>query len=138
MSKIKGQNLRVFLGEAVIAEATNCVITLTNNMEDGSTKDTTGMFGEDVIATKSWQVQVDTLNVSNLATFLNYWKNASLLSIQWDQTADDNTSHTTGWSGFASGSAYLTDMSMQFNDRQNVATNITFTGSGEISLETDE
>ena len=39
MGTLKGQNLRVFVGNSVVAQATNCVITLTNNTDDTSSKD---------------------------------------------------------------------------------------------------
>lgn len=132
MSKIKGQNLRVFIGSDVIAEATSCQIQLTNNMEDATTKDTTGMYNKETIASKSWQITVDTLNVTTLGTFLSAWKNRTQLAVAWDTTADDNTTPSVDWSGRCDGTAILSDASFQFNDRQNVVTNITLTGTGEI------
>ncbi len=133
MGKIKGQNLRIFINGNVVAEATNCQIQLTNNMEDASTKDSVGMFDEQTIATKSWQITVDTLNVTNIATLLGYWKNRSALTVKWDVTDTDDNVTPLGADLSRTGSAILTDASFQFNDRQNVATNITLTGTGAIS-----
>lgn len=133
MGKIKGQNLRVFIGGAVVAEATSCQIQLTNNMEDSSTKDSVGMFNQETIATKSWQITVDTLNVANIATFLGYWKNKTVLTVKWDITSTTDNVTAEGSDIARTGNAILTDASFQFNDRQNVATNITLTGTGAIS-----
>lgn len=134
MSKIKGQNLRVFIGGAVVAEATNCSITLTNNMEDTSTKDSVGMFNQETIASKSWSVQVDTLNVTTLGTLLGYWKNHTPLTVKWDQTDTDDNITAVGADFQMTGTAILTDASFQFNDRQMVATNVTLTGTGSAAI----
>lgn len=134
MSKIKGQNLRVFIGGAVVAEATNCSITLTNNMEDTSTKDNVGMFNQETIASKSWSVQVDTLNVTNIGTLLGYWKNHTPLAVKWDQTDTDDNITAVGADFQMTGTAILTDASFQFNDRQMVATNVTLTGTGSAAI----
>lgn len=133
MSKVKGQNLRVFIGEDVVAEATSCQISLTNNMEDTSTKDTVGKFSAETIATKSWQVTVDTINVSNLATWLTAWKDSTELALSWDLTSSTDNETPLLDALTRGGTAIITDCSIQFNDRQTVTTNITFTGTGEIS-----
>lgn len=133
MSKINGQNLRVFIGGAVVAEATNCQIQLTNNMEDSSTKDSVGMFNQETIATKSWQITIDTLNVTNIGTLLGYWKNHTALTVKWDVTETDDNVTAAGADLARTGTAILTDASFQFNDRQNVATNVTLTGTGAIT-----
>ena len=43
MATLKGQNLRILIGDSCVAMATNCTITLTGNTDDASTKDDTGM-----------------------------------------------------------------------------------------------
>lgn len=133
MGKIKGQNLRIFIGGAVVAEATNCQIQLTNNMEDSSTKDSVGMFNEQTIGTKSWQITVDTLNVTNIGTLLGYWKNHTALTVKWDLTDTDDNRTALGADLARTGTAILTDASFQFNDRVYSATNVTLTGTGAIS-----
>lgn len=133
MGKVKGQNLRVFIGGAVVAEATSCQIQLTNNMEDSATKDSVGMFNQETIASKSWQITVDTLNVLNIGTLLGYWKNHTPLTVKWDLTDTEDNVTALGADLARTGSALLTDASFQFNDRQNSAVNITLTGTGAIS-----
>lgn len=134
MSKIKGQNLRVYVGGAVVAEATNCSISLNNNMEDATTKDSVGMFDQQTIASKSYQIQVDTLNVTNIGTLLGYWKNHTPLAVKWDATdTDDNITGLNADFQMA-GTAILTDATFSFNDRQNVATNVTLTGTGSAHI----
>lgn len=137
MSKIKGQNLRIYWGDGddmeVFGEATSCQISLTGNMEDGSTKDSVSGFSEETVTTRSWQVTTDTLNASDLAALLQVWKAKEVTVLKWDLADETDNSTPLAANLSRSGNAYITDISIQMNDRQNVAINITFTGSGAIS-----
>lgn len=133
MAALKGQNLRVFVNNAVVGEATACVITLTNNTEEASTKNDTGMAAKPVVASKSWQVQVDSLNVSDIGTFMTAIKNATAFTLKWDETStsDNSTAQSAAFSRH--GSAYLSDASFVFNDREYATKQLTFIGTGSIS-----
>ena len=61
---LKGQNLRVFVGEstaAVVACATSCAIDLTANTESASTKDDTGLIEQKEVSSVAGTVSVDAL-----------------------------------------------------------------------------
>jgi len=58
MSKIKGQN--VTINSTLVADETNCTVTVTGNTEDVTTKGEASLFSRDTMTSKSWQVQVDT------------------------------------------------------------------------------
>ena len=61
---LKGQNLRVFVGEssaAVVACATNCDIDLTANTESASTKDDPGLIEQKEASSVSGTVSVGAL-----------------------------------------------------------------------------
>ena len=130
---LKGQNLRVFFNGSVVAEATSCQITLTNNTEDVSTKDDIGLASKPAVTSKSWQVQVDSMNVSDLGTLLTAIKNRTLFTLKWDETATtDNTTAQAAAFG-RTGSAYLTDLTANFNDREFSTKSVQFSGSGALS-----
>ena len=133
MATLKGQNLRVYAGQSVIGMATNCTITLTNNTDDASTKDDVGMASKPVTTSKSWQVQVESLNVSDVATMLTAIKNLTPFSLRWDEAS--TTDNQTGLvSTFArAGQAYITDATFNFNDREYSAKSLQFSGTGGIS-----
>lgn len=136
MATLKGQNLRVItmIGSSIacIAGATNATITLTNNTEAASTKDDTGMAAKPVTASKSWQVQVDSMDVSDTAAMLTAIKAKTPFMLIWDEVSTTNN-QTRLFQTFArQGSAYLTDGSFTFNDREISTKSITFTGSGAI------
>ena len=61
---LKGQNLRVFVGEsttAVVACATSCDIDLTANTESSSTKDNTDLVEDKEVSSIAGTVSVDAL-----------------------------------------------------------------------------
>lgn len=142
MGTLKGQNLRIlahaFDGSswACIGMATNCTITLTNNSEDASTKDDVGLSTKPEVVSKAWSVQVDSLNVLNAAAMLAAIKNMEKVDIMWDEVGtSDNQTPVTG-SGAAAyarkGKAYLSDLTLSFNDRENAAKNLQFVGASPL------
>ena len=75
MATLKGQNLRILVLDGtdfkVVAKSTNCTVTLTGNTDDSSTKDDVGMASKPEITSKSWGVQVESLDVTDTAAMLN-------------------------------------------------------------------
>lgn len=142
MTTLKGQNLRILAvgldgsSWACIGMATNCVITLTNNTEDASTKDDVGLASKPEVVSKAWSVQVDSLNVLNAAAMLTAIKSMRKVEIMWDEvgTADNQTPVTgSGVAAYArKGLAYLSDLTLSFNDRENSAKNLQFTGASPL------
>lgn len=144
MATLKGQNLRIltraFDGSswACIGMATNCTITLTNNTDDASTKDDVGLASKPEVVSKSWSVQVDSLNVLNAAAMLTAIKSMQKVEIMWDEVGtSDNQTPVTG-SGAAAyarkGLAFLSDLTISFNDRENSAKNLQFSGASPLEV----
>ena len=137
MATLKGQNLRILTitgsDATVIGMAKSCQITLTNNVDDSGTKDDVGMAAKPIVTSKSWQVQVDSLNVADVGAMLTAIKNTTKFVLMWDETSTtDNQSELTA--NFArSGEAFLTDGTFTFNDRENSAKSLQFSGVGPIS-----
>lgn len=61
MGIIKGQNLRVMVGGKCIAMATSCQIHIGTQLEDSSTKDSTGDWQEQEVTGLNWDAQTDSL-----------------------------------------------------------------------------
>lgn len=63
--KLNGKNLRIFAGQSsnskCIALATDCTVNVTVNTEESTTKDTDGLWGEDEIISKGWDISVNQL-----------------------------------------------------------------------------
>lgn len=135
MAKIKGQNLRIFVGGNCVAEAISCQIQLNGNTEDASTKDTTNAFAQNSIVSKSWSVSVDSLECSpaNLRTFLSMIIAMQPVTLKWDQTAGSQNRVAQNNSLARTGSAYLTDFNLSTPNRQNSQLTLQFTGSGALT-----
>ena len=142
MGTLKGQNLRIYAVDThsgqhnmkykVIGMATNCVVTLNSNADDAATKDDTGMASKPTVNSKSWQIQVESMNVTDVSALLTSIYESELFILKWDiaGTSDNQTAEKSSIS--RTGQAYLTDFTASFNDRENSVKNLQFTGVGAI------
>ena len=137
---LKGQNFRVMTvtgsDAKVVGMATNCVVTLTGNSEDASHKDITGMAALPEIVSKGWQLQVDSLDVTDTAAMLTAIKNKQAFKLQWDETNIDDNQEPAGSTFARTGMAYLSDGSFVFNNRENSTKSLQFSGTGALSKTT--
>lgn len=144
MATLKGQNFRVLVHDLsgatpvfrCVAMSTNCTITLTNNTENATTKDVVSMAAAPTTTSKSWQAQVDSLDVSDMGALLTAIKSMATFTVAWDETDTDDNASTEGATFQRVGTAYLSDATFTFNDRENSAKNITFSGTGAIEHDT--
>ena len=138
MATLKGQNVRICIWDAtaekykVIGMSTGCTITLTNNTDDASHKDIVGMAAMPVTTSKSWQVQVDSLDVADTAAMLTAIKAMQPMTLMWDETSttDNQTRAKATWA--RKGQAYLSDATFQFDNRTNSTKSLQFSGTGPL------
>ena len=137
---LKGQNFRVSTVSGsttkVVGMATNCVVTLTGNSEDASHKDIVGMAALPEIVSKGWQVQVDSLDVTDTAAMLTAIKNKQAFKLQWDETSTTDNQAPEGEAFARTGMAYLSDGSFVFNNRENSTKSLQFSGTGALTKTT--
>lgn len=138
LTKIKGQNFRVFIGGSAVPEATNCSVQLTGNMEDASTKDTEGDYTQESMVSKSWQAQVDSYEATAAAikALLNRFNGGAAVSVGFDQTetTPGTQNRTAAEAPFArTGQALLTDVSIVANNRATVTVSTTYQGTGALA-----
>ena len=141
MPTIKGQNLRVMVGGKCIAMATSCTFHVSAQMEDSSTKDSTGDWQEQTVVGLSWDAQTDSLvtltdNGSNgelPQDLLSLIINKTAVTLTFDQTNGTNNRTGTNSAIKRSGQAYLTDVSISAANRQNSQLSCQFTGTGALS-----
>ena len=136
MATLKGQNIRILLQEndkfKVVGKSTNCTVTLTGNSDDASTKDDTGMASKPEITSKSWSVQVESLDVTDTAAVLNAIKNLTPFTLIWDEVSTSNNQTAQAAAYSRRGHAYLNDVTFSWNDRENSTKQLQFTGSGAL------
>ena len=138
MATLKGQNFRICTYDTtaakykVIGMATGCTVTLTNNVESSATKDDVGMADKPVTTTKSWQVQVESLNVADTAAMLLAIGSMQPMTLMWDETSTADNQTRSKATFARKGQAYLSDATFQFDDRTNSQKSLQFTGSGAL------
>ena len=114
--------------------ATNCTITLTNNVDESSVKDDVGLASKPEVISKAWSVQVDSLNVVNAAAMLTAIKSMSKVTIMWDEVGTtDNQTPVASTTYARQGYAYISDATFTFNNRENSAKNLQFTGASPLT-----
>ena len=139
MATLKGQNLRVLVYDStatkykVVGMATNATITLTGNSNDASTKDDVGLAQKPEITSKSWSVQVESLDVSDMGAMLTAIKSLTPFTLIWDEVSTTDNQTPVASTAFArKGDAYLNDVTFTLNNRENSSKQLQFTGSGAL------
>jgi len=141
MATIKGQNLRVMVGGKCIAMATSCTFHISAQVESASTKDDANDFEVNEVTGLSWDASTDSLvtltdngvNGELPTDLLSLIINKTLVTLTFDQTAGTNNRTGQNSAIKRSGSAYLTDYSLNAQNRQNSTLSCQFTGSGPLS-----
>ena len=141
MGTIKGQNLRVMVGGKCIAMATSCQIHIGTQLEDASTKDSTGDWQEQEVTGLNWDATTDSLvtledngtNGELPQDLMSLILNKTKVTLSFDQTAGANNRVGQNSVIKRSGTAYLTDFNLTAANRQNAQLNCKFTGTGALS-----
>ena len=141
MGTIKGQNLRIMVGGKCIAMATNCTFHISAQLEDSSTKDSEGDWQEQEVTGLSWDASTDSLvtladngtNGELPADIFSLILNKTLVTLTFDQTAGTNNRTGQNATIKRSGSAYVNDVQVTAQNRQNSTLSVKFTGTGALS-----
>ena len=136
---LKGQNLRVLLRHGsetkykVVAKSTSCTINITVNTEDASHKDIVSSAAMPTATSIAWNVQVESLDVTDMAAILQAIKEGTAFDLAWSETNTTNNQTPVDTFAAMTGVAYLNDATFTFNDRENSTKQIQFTGTGGLS-----
>lgn len=141
MGIIKGQNLRVMVGGKCIAMATSCQFHVSAQLEDSSTKDSVGDFQEQEVTGLSWDAQTESLvtledngtNGELPQDLLSLMINKTKVMLTFDQTAGTNNRVAQNSVIKKSGWAYISDVSISAQNRQNSQLSVQFTGTGPLA-----
>lgn len=141
MSTIKGQNLRILVGGKCVAMATSCTFHVSAQLEDSSTKDSVGDWQEQEVTGLSWDAQTDSLvtledngtNGELPQDLLGLIINKTKVTLTFDQTAGANNRVGQNSAIKRTGDAYVTDVTITAQNRQNSTFSAKFTGTGPIS-----
>ena len=129
------------VGGKCIAMATSCQIHVGTQLEDSSTKDSTGDWQEQEVTGKNWDVTTDSLvtledngtNGELPQDLMSLIINKTQVTLSFDTTAGTNNRVGQNSVIKRSGTAYLTDYNLTAPNRQNSTLNCKFTGTGPLS-----
>ena len=141
MGTIKGQNLRVMVGGKCIAMATSCTFHVSAQLQDSSTKDSVGDFQEQEVTGLSWDAQTESLvtledNGSNgelPQDLLSLMINKTKVTLTFDQTAGANNRVGQNSAIKKTGEAYINDINITAQNRNNSTISVQFSGTGALS-----
>jgi hypothetical protein len=141
MGIIKGQNLRVMVGGKCIAMATSCTFHVSAQLQDSSTKDSVGDFQEQEVTGLSWDAQTESLvtledngtNGELPQDLLSLMINKTKVTLTFDQTAGANNRVGQNSAIKKTGEAYINDINITAQNRQNSTISVQFSGTGPLA-----
>lgn len=146
MDKIKGQNLRIKLGGKYVAMSTSCTLHISANLEESSTKDSTNGWQENEVTGMNWDISVDALYAVGDEDTTGVGGEDALDLILAQQEVEIEFERTNGAQNRVpvdgakvyTGKAFVNDISIQAQNRQNTTYTLQATGNGEIKLKGGE
>ena len=129
------------VGGKCIAMATSCQFHIAAQLEDSSTKDSTGDWQEQEVTGLSWDASTESLvTLSDNGTngelpqdILSLIINKTLVTLTFDQTAGTNNRTGQNAAIKRSGSAFVNDVNITAQNRANSTLSVKFIGTGALS-----
>jgi hypothetical protein len=121
--------------------ATSCQFHVSAQLEDSSTKDSTGDWQEQEVTGLSWDAQTDSLvtltdngtNGELPQDLLSLIINKTKVTLTFDQTNGANNRTGMNSAIKRTGQAFVTDVNITAQNRQNSTISAQFTGTGPLS-----
>jgi hypothetical protein len=121
--------------------ATSCTFHVSAQLEDSSTKDSVGDWQEQEVTGLSWDAQTDSLvtledngtNGELPQDLLGLIISKTKVTITFDQTAGANNRVGQNSAIKRTGEAYVTDVTITAQNRQNSTFSAKFTGTGPLT-----
>ena len=136
--RLKGQNFRILIYDTTTTEfkcigmSQSCTVNLTANVDDSSTKDDVGGSAKPEVTSNAWSVSVESLNVVDAGAMLTAIKSMTPFTLMWDETSTTDNQSIEEATYARKGTAYLNDLTLNFNDRENSAKSLQFTGTSAL------
>jgi len=129
------------VGGKCIAMATSCTFHVSAQLQDSSTKDSVGDFQEQEVTGLSWDAQTESLvtledNGSNgelPQDLLSLMINKTKVTLTFDQTAGANNRVGQNSAIKKTGEAYINDINITAQNRQNSTISVQFSGTGPLA-----
>lgn len=138
MATLRGKNFRILVLDEtsgkfkVVGMSTSCTVNLVNNAEEANHKDIPGIASNPEITSRTWNAQVESLDVSDVAAIIRNIKESKLFTLVWDETSTTNNQRSIGVTFGRRGMAYINDATFQFDNRTNSTKSLQFTGAAPL------
>ena len=137
----KGQNFRLLIDGLCVAGAKSCTVEETAELEDTSTKDSTGMAKENTLKSKSWNGSVDALLINEtdstgrtLSYLLSKILSGTNVSIRYTETeGDQNRTEVSQPEMVCTGQALINDLTIKATNGEEISLSIKFLGYGSLT-----
>ena len=129
------------VGGKCIAMATSCQLHISAELQDSSSKDSVGDWQEQEVTGLSWDAQTDSLvtledngtNGELPQDILSLIINKTKVTLTFDQTAGANNRVGQNSVIKKTGEAYVSDVQITAQNRQNSTMTVQFQGTGALS-----
>jgi len=134
MAVVKGQNLRLFLNNKVVAMSTTCSMSLQAVVKEISHKDIEGGWTENGIVALNWTIESESVVCSSVAYGFTVDQLEGMVGqvFQIDFAIAGGEHNATRGSMLMSGFAVLNDVSITAQNRQRGICKISLTGQGRL------
>ena len=139
----KGQNFRCFIDDKCVAAAKTCSFEETAELEDISTKDSTGSAKQNSTKGKSWNGSVDALvlntsetDAKSLVYFIKQIVSGMPVSVKFTETEGDQNRTQVGEDQneyILTGKALINDVTIKSTVNEEVTISIKFMGYGALA-----
>ena len=140
--KIKGQNIRFAMTvkgtKTYLAASTNCQLHIAADLEDSSTKDSTGMWKEQECVGMSWDGSVDVNVIDDaLDSALKALDVPSLVGqevdVEFDLTGGEQNRDVSKGKRLYAGKAIINDWSLTAQNKAQSTATVQFQGNGPLT-----
>ena len=137
----KGQNFRLFIAGLCLAASKSCTLEQTAELEDISTKDSTGMAKENTVKGKAWNGSANALLLNETDTTGKTLKDllsaiiaGQTVAIKFTETdGDNNRTVKTDKEVEYTGNAIINDITVKCTAKEEITFSVKFQGYGPLS-----
>ena len=139
MQTVKGQNIRLFIEddqgvERCLCASTSCTVHISADLEDTSTKDSTGDWKEQEVTAKGWDVSAEMNFV------LDATETAKMVGkkVKIKTKLTEGAKNRVAVSGLYEGYAIINDWNLNAPNKQNSTVSVQATGTGPLILSSEQ
>lgn len=131
---LKGQNLRIFINNRIVALALSCSVNLQNSFEDASTKDDDEEWVVQNLVSQNWNVQGECVVTAECDYGITLDELIDLIGqeVQINFAYADGEHNATMQDVLINGDAVISSVTINAQNRERGTANVSLTGTGKV------